>query len=188
MVGLVRQGVVAHIVLFCLSPPAGSAPLEGVVSDSSQHSGQPLIYTLNQAVKQEPLDIGVAYTYPSSVPLDQSGNLGYTASLFLSTNLNHSPNNGGPLAPAATAAITSVLSSTEGHSGLTHTARGLQETGGALPSDYRAQEAQLPLSDNLETPAGTGEGPPGVCGDLDMEGKELAKLQTVQMDEDSNDL
>ncbi|KAK3516645.1 hypothetical protein QTP70_022017 [Hemibagrus guttatus] len=166
---------------------AGSAPLEGVVSDSSQHSGQPLLYTLNQAVKQEPLDIGVAYTYPS-VPLDQNVNLGYTASLFLSTNLNHSPNNGGPLAPAATAAITSVLSSTEGHSGLTHTARGLQETGGALPSDYRAQEAQLPLSDNLETPASTGEGPPGVCGDLDMEGKELAKLQTVQMDEDSNDL
>ncbi|KAK2864024.1 hypothetical protein Q7C36_003178 [Tachysurus vachellii] len=170
------------------APSHGSAPLEGVVSDSSQHSGQPLLYTLNQAVKQEPLDIGVAYSYPSSMPLDQSGNLGYTASLFLSTNLNHSPNNGGPLAPAATAAITSVLSSTEGHPGLTHTARGLQETGGALPSDYRAQEAQLPLSDNLETPADTGEGPPGVCGDLDMEGKELAKLQTVQMDEDSNDL
>ncbi|XP_046691598.1 homeobox protein SIX4b isoform X2 [Silurus meridionalis] len=170
------------------APSHGSAPLDGVVSDSSQHSGQPLLYTLNQAVKQEPLDIGVAYAYPSSVPLDHSGNLGYTASLFLSTNLSHSPNNGGPLAPAATAAITSVLSSTEGHAGLTHTARGLQETGGALPSDYRAQEAQLPLSDNLETPAGTGEGLPGVCGDLDMEGKELAKLQTVQMDEDSSDL
>ncbi|XP_026858810.2 homeobox protein SIX4b [Electrophorus electricus] len=163
-----------------------SSPLDGVVSDSSQHSGQPLLYTLSQAVKQEPLDIGVGYTYPPSMPLDQTGNLGYTASLFLSSSLGHSADGGGPLAPAATAAVTSVLSSTEGHSTLTHTARSLQEGGGALPSDYRAQEAQLPLSDPLETPAGPGEGP--VCGDLEMEGKELAKLQTVQMDEDDGDL
>ncbi|XP_062857418.1 homeobox protein SIX4b isoform X1 [Trichomycterus rosablanca] len=170
------------------APPHSSAPLEGVVSDSSQQSAQPLLYTLNQAVKEEPLDIGVGYSYASNVSLDQSANLGYTASLFLSSNLGHSVVNGGSLEPAATAAITSVLSSTEGHSTLAHSARGLQEAGGALPSVYRAQEAQLPLSDNLENSVSTREGPHGVCSDLDMEGKELAKLQTVQMDEDSSDL
>ncbi|KAG9282819.1 homeobox protein SIX4 [Astyanax mexicanus] len=167
------------------APSHGSAPLDGVVSDSSQHSGQPLLYTLNQAVKQEPLDIGVGYTYPSTMALDQTGNLGYTASLFLSSNLGPTPDNGSPLAPAATAAVTSVLSSTEGHSTLTHAARGLLEGGSTLPSNYTTHDAQLPLSNNLESPAGHGEG--SVCRDLDMEGKELAKLQTVQMDTD-NDL
>ncbi|XP_072552662.1 homeobox protein SIX4b [Salminus brasiliensis] len=167
------------------APSHGSTPLDGVVSDSSQHSSQPLLYTLNQVVKQEPLDIGVGYTYPSALALDQTGNLGYTASLFLSSNLGPSPDSGGPLAPSATAAVTSVLSSTEGHSTLTHTARGLLEGGSTLPSDYTTQDAQLPLSNNLEASAGPGEGPG--CRDLDMEGKELAKLQTVQMDTD-NDL
>lgn len=134
------------------------------------------------------MDIGVGYSYPSSVSLDQSANLGYTASLFLSSNLSHSVVNGSSLEPAATAAITSVLSSTEGHSTLAHSARGLQEAGGALASDYRAQEDHLPLSDSLENSVRSQEGPHGVCSDLDMEGKELAKLQTVQMDEDSSDL
>ncbi|XP_017565973.1 homeobox protein SIX4b [Pygocentrus nattereri] len=166
------------------APSHGSTPLDGVVSDSSQHSGQPLLYTLNQVVKQEPLDIGVGYTYPSGMPLDQTGNLGYTASLFLSSNLGPSPDNSSPLAPAVTAAVTSVLSSTEGHTTLTHATRGLQEGGSTLSSDYTTQDTQLPLSNNLEVPVGHGEGP--VCGDMDMEGKELAKLQTVQMDADSD--
>ncbi|XP_066533090.1 homeobox protein SIX4b [Hoplias malabaricus] len=166
------------------APSHGSTPLDGVVSDSSQHPGQPLLYTLNQVVKQEPLDIGVGYTYPSSMSLDQTSHLGYTASLFLSSNLGPSPDNGGPLAPAATAAVTSVLSSTDGHSTLTHATRGLQEAGSTLSSNYTTQDAQLPLSASLEPPGGPGEGP--VCGDMDMEGKELAKLQTVQMDADSD--
>lgn len=135
-------------------------------------------------VKQEPLDIGVGYTYTSGMPLDQTGNLGYTASLFLSSNLGPSPDNSGPLAPSATVAVTSVLSSTEGHTALTHSGCGLQEGRSTLPSDYTTQDAQLPLSNNLEAPAVPGEGQ--VCGDLDMEGKELAKLQTVQMDADSD--
>lgn len=60
-------------------------------------------------------------------------------------------------------------------------------------SDYRDHSGALTLSETLEV-AGGATGPAGVgavravCGDLELEGKELAKLQTVQMDEDGNDL
>ncbi|XP_051511727.1 homeobox protein SIX4-like [Myxocyprinus asiaticus] len=165
----------------------GSTPLGNVVSDSSQHSSQTLLYT--QTVKQEPLDVAGSYTYPSEMPLDQGSSLGYTASLFLSSNLGSSSSSGSSLPPTATATVTSALSSTEVHHSLNQARRGLQGDNGALSSDYRSQDVQLPLSNSLQVPARVGEGPIRVvCVDLDMEGKELAKLQTVQMDDDGSDL
>ncbi|KAK7133233.1 hypothetical protein R3I94_015187 [Phoxinus phoxinus] len=157
----------------------GSAPLGNVVSDSSQHSSQTLLYT--QTVKQEPLDVSGSYTYHSEMPLDQGGNLGYTASLFLSSS-----SSSGSLQPTVTATVTSALSSTEVHHALSQAGRGLQENSVALSSDYRSQDVLLP---NMHVASRAGEGPVRVvCGDLDMEGKELAKLQTVQMDDDGSDL
>ncbi|XP_051951531.1 homeobox protein SIX4b [Xyrauchen texanus] len=160
----------------------GSAPLGNVASDSAQHSNQTLLYT--QTVKQEPLDVVGSYSYPSEMPLDQGNNLGYTASLFLSSNLSSSSSSGNCLPHTVTATVTSALSNTEVHHSLNQVGRGLQQDIRALSSDYRSQDVQLSLST-----ARVGEGRIRVvCGDLDMEGKELAKLQTVQMDDDSSDL
>lgn len=165
----------------------GSAPLGNVVSNSPQHSSQTLLYT--QTVKQEPLDVTGSYTYPSQISLDQGSNLGYTASLFLSSNLGSSSSTVGSLAPTVTATVTSAHTSAEVHHSLNQPGRGLHEDNGALSSDYGHEGIQLPLSNSLQVSARPVEGPVRVvCGDLDMEGKELAKLQTVQMDEDGSDL
>ncbi len=166
--------------IFSFIPHSGSAPLGNVVSDSPQHSSQTLLYT--QTVKQEPLDVSGSYTYPSEMTLDQGSNLGYTASLFLSSS-----STGGSLPPTITATVTSAHSSTEVHHTLNRAGRGLQEDNVALSSIYRSQDVQLPNS--LQVVSRAGDGPIRVvCGDLDMEGKELAKLQTVQMDDDGSDL
>ncbi|XP_042602650.1 homeobox protein SIX4b [Cyprinus carpio] len=158
----------------------GSAPLGNVVSDSPQHLSQTLLYT--QTVKQEPLDVSGSYTYPSEMSLDQGSNLGYTASLFLSSS-----STSGSLPPTVTATVTSALSGTGVHHTLNQAGRGIQEDSVALSSDYRSQDVQLPNS--LQVVSRAGECPVRVvCGDLDMEGKELAKLQTVQMDDDGSDL
>ncbi|XP_056621258.1 homeobox protein SIX4b [Triplophysa dalaica] len=165
----------------------GSAPLGNVVSDSPQHSNQTLLYT--QTVKQEPLDVTGSYTYPSEISLDQGSNLGYTASLFLSSNLGSSSSTGGSLAPTVTATVTSALSSTEVHHSLNQSGRSLHEGNGTLSSDYGSEGIHLHLSNSLHGPSRAVEGPVRViCGDLEMEGKELAKLQTVQMDDDGSDL
>ncbi len=138
-------------------------------------------FTLS-TVKQEPLDVSGSYTYPSEMTLDQGSNLGYTASLFLSSS-----STGGSLPPTITATVTSAHSSTEVHHTLNQAGRGLQEDNVALSSVYRSQDVQLPNS--LQVVSRAGDGPIRVvCGDLDMEGKELAKLQTVQMDDDGSDL
>lgn len=157
----------------------GSGPLGNVVSDSPQHSSQTLLYT--QTVKQEPLDVTGSYTYPSEISLDQGSNLGYTASLFLSSNLGSSSSTVGSLAPTVTATVTSEV-----HHSLNQPGRGLHEDSRALSSDYGPEGIQLP---SIQVPVRPVEGPVRVvCGDLDMEGKELAKLQTVQMDDDGSDL
>lgn len=151
-----------------------------MVSDSPQHLSQTLLYT--QTVKQEPLDVSGSYTYPSEMSLDQGSNLGYTASLFLSSS-----STSGSLPPTVTATVTSALSGTGVHHTLNQAGRGIQEDSVALSSDYRSQDVQLPNS--LQVVSRAGECPVRVvCGDLDMEGKELAKLQTVQMDDDGSDL
>lgn len=156
-----------------------------MVSDSPQHSSQALLYT--QTVKQEPLDVTGSYTYPSEISLDQGSNLGYTASLFLSSNLGSSSS--GPLVPTVTATVTSALSGAEVHHSLNQAGRSLQADNGTLSSDYGSEGIHLPLSNSLQVSARAVEGPVRViCGDLDMEGKELAKLQTVQMDDDGSDL
>ncbi|XP_030626907.1 homeobox protein SIX4b [Chanos chanos] len=168
------------------TPSHGSGPLGSVVSDSSQQSSHALLYTLTQPVKQEPLDVGAGYPYSSDVPLDQSGQLGYTASLFLSSNLTASSSNG---SPTVTATVTSTLSAHKGHTSLTNNVHSSHQVdGGVLSLDYRDHNAQLPLSNTLDVSSGANGAVRAVCSDLDVEGKELAKLQTVQMDEDNSDL
>uniref|UniRef100_A0AAY4AY08 Homeobox domain-containing protein n=1 Tax=Denticeps clupeoides TaxID=299321 RepID=A0AAY4AY08_9TELE len=159
------------------TPPShGSAPLGAVAAGDPppQHS-PPVLYTLTQAVKQEPVEVGAVgggYSYPAEMSLDQSAHLGYTASLFLSSNL---------AAPSPSAAISSEE---QGHHVQTHVVHQAGAGDGVLPSDYRDQNAPLALPEALE-PSGAVR---AVCGELEMEGKDLAKLQTVQMDEDGNHL
>ncbi|XP_012680216.2 homeobox protein SIX4b [Clupea harengus] len=177
----------------------GSAPLGSVVSDTPQQS-PPVLYTLTQAVKQEPLESGAGhpggYSYQTDMSLDQTTHMGYTASLFLSSSSTSSSSS---IVPAATTTVTSALSSAEGLAGQHHSIRILHHAGdvvgsgttsGLVPADYRDHGGVLSLSESLE--AATGPGAAGavraVCAELELEGKELAKLQTVQMDEDCNDL
>lgn len=182
-----------------------------------------MLYTLTQAVKQEPLEAGVGnpgggYSYQTDMSLDQTAHLGYTASLFLSSSMasvattpssSSSPASITPHAIAATTITTSALTSAEGLIGHSHADRGILHTaedvgmvgsnggGGATvasalaPSDYRDHGGTLSLSESLEMASGPGAAASavrGVCGELELEGKELAKLQTVQMDEEGNDL
>ncbi|KAL2082290.1 hypothetical protein ACEWY4_022108 [Coilia grayii] len=191
----------------------GTAPLGGVVSDAPQQASSPVLYTLTQAVKQEPLEPGVGnpggYSYQTDMSLDQTGHLGYTASLFLSSSMATAaiPSSSSSSAPSSSSIAhssitTTALSSTEdlGGSGQPHATRILHPgddvvggVGGAgsvlAPSSYRDHSGALSLSETLEV---AGPGAAGavraVCGELELEGKELAKLQTVQMDEDGNDL
>lgn len=186
-----------------------------------------MLYTLTQAVKQEPLEAGAGnhgggggggYSYQTDMSLDQTAHLGYTASLFLSSSMasvattpssSSSLTSVAPHGIAATTITTSALSSAEGLVGHSHADRGiLHATGdvgvvgsngsgsatvasGLAPSDYRDHGGALSLSESLEVASGPGAGASavrGVCGELELEGKELAKLQTVQMDEDGSDL
>lgn len=202
---------------------SGSAPLDGVVSDAPQQASPPVLYTLTQAVKQEPLEAGAGnpggcgYSYQTDMSLDQTAHLGYTASLFLSSSMasvattpsSSSPASVTPHAIAATTITTSALSSAEGLLGQSQADRGILHvadnvgivgsngTGGSTvasalaPSDYRDHGGALSLSESLEVASGPGVAASAVravCGELELEGKELAKLQTVQMDEEGNDL
>ncbi|TRY95561.1 hypothetical protein DNTS_001640 [Danionella cerebrum] len=159
-----------------ISSTHGSSPLGSVAGDSSQHPNHALLYS--QTVKQEPLEVPGGYAYPPEIPLDQGSNLGYTASLFLSSS-----STGGSLPPTITATVTS----SDVHHALNQSAHALSEDSVPLSSNYNSHGVQLPS--NLQGATRAIEGPiRGVCGDLDTEGKELAKLQTVQMDDDGNDL
>lgn len=219
------------------SSSPGTAPLGGVVSDNPQQpSSSPVLYTLTQAVKQEPLEHGVgnpnhgaggysSYHQTDMSSLDQTGHLGYTASLFLSPSMA-APTAATAVVPSPSSSSSSISMSTSSSSSMTtitttalsgaedhlsgvgasvgqpHATRILhpgEEVVGVVgrsvleTSDYRDHSGALTLSETLEV-AGGATGPAGVgavravCGDLELEGKELAKLQTVQMDEDGNDL
>ncbi|XP_076128336.1 homeobox protein SIX4b isoform X1 [Alosa pseudoharengus] len=182
----------------------GSAHMGSVVSDASQQASPPVLYTLTQAVKQEPLEAGAGnpggYSYQTEMSLDQTAHLGYTASLFLSSNMAAAPVSSTPSSSSSSSSIalnhtttttvtTSALSGAEGLVGQSHSGR--MDMGGVVPSDYRDHGGALSLSESLEVATGPGTAAGAVraiCGELELEGKELAKLQTVQMDEDGNDL
>ncbi|KAG9336623.1 hypothetical protein JZ751_002970 [Albula glossodonta] len=165
-----------------------------------------VLYTMANPVqpiiKQEPVE-GEGYAFPSGLHLDPGGQLSYSP-----TSLNSSE-----ALPSSQASAITVVSSSSAEPG-DYTTLSASSTIGPqtvqthhhlLPSDYSGHNPLPPHSHTTHpsTPSLNGflsitedkAGASGMsdmvramCGEMEAEEKELAKLQTVQMDEDISDL
>lgn len=154
------------------------------------------------AIKKEPLDGGVYSSYHQGLHLDHSGQLSYT-----NPNSEEAPSNQGPAPTTEVSAVSSSSPESEVYTTLTVSAPLMVQTN---PSSHHLQSAEYlgshevrgPPSSHLIGPGmnsnymnlsenkvggsgGMNEMVQVMCGEMDgVEGKELAKLQTVQMKED----
>ncbi|XP_006786254.1 homeobox protein SIX4a [Neolamprologus brichardi] len=166
---------------------------------SMSNSGQP-------SIKKEPLEGGVYSSYHHGLHLDPSGQINYSGSEEISSSRG----------PASTAEVTAVSSSSpdsEVYTTLTVSTPLMAQT---EPSNHHLQPTEylgghevrgapsshlmgpgmnnnyMNLSESKVDGSGSGsmnEMVRAMCGEMEAtEGKELAKLQTVQMDEDMADL
>lgn len=194
-------------------PAAGSMPLNNVAVSSSSsddsfqqqdkltmtslHHGT-VLYNMSNAIKKEPLESGVYSSYHQALHLDYA-----TAS-------EEPPSSRGP-APGDEVSVVSTSSSEPGvYTTLTASTPLMAQTDVAVshhlhPTEYLGgHDMRGPPPAHLMGPGMnseymkvSGDGSAGgvtdmvraMCGDMDgVEEKELAKLQTVQMDEDMADL
>ncbi|XP_068607786.1 homeobox protein SIX4a [Brachionichthys hirsutus] len=154
------------------------------------------------SIKKEPLEGGV-YSYHHGLHLDASGRLSYTPS-----NSEEAPSSQGPASANGVPAISSSSPEPEVYTSLTVSTPLMAQSN---PSSLHLQAAEYlvghevrrapsshlmgPYMNLSESKVG-GSGSRGVtemvramCGEMEaVEGKELAKLQTVQMEEDMADL
>lgn len=167
---------------------------------SMSNVGQP-------SIKKEPLERGVYSSYHHGLHLDPSGQISYTT-----PNSEEIPSSQGPVSATEVPAITSSSPEPEVYTTLTvstplmaqtdpsshhhlqpteylggHEVRGGHLMGPGMNSEY------MNLSESKVDGSGSGGGVNemvrAMCGEMEaVEGKELAKLQTVQMDEDMADL
>lgn len=173
---------------------------------TSLHHGT-VLYNMSNAIKKEPLESGVYSSYHQALHLDPSGPLGYTAAAAAS---EEPPSSRGP-APGDEVSVVSTSSSEPGvYTTLTASTPLMAHTDAVVghhlhPTEYLGgHDMRGPPPAHLMGPGMnseymkvSGDGSAGgvtdmvraMCGDMDgVEGKELAKLQTVQMDEDMSDL
>uniref|UniRef100_A0A3Q3JHF7 Homeobox domain-containing protein n=1 Tax=Monopterus albus TaxID=43700 RepID=A0A3Q3JHF7_MONAL len=161
---------------------------------SMSNSGQPCI-------KKEPLEGGVYSSYHHGLHLDPSGQLSYTT-----PDSEEVPSSQAPTSTTEATAVSSSSPEPEVYTTLTVSTPLMAQTDPSShqlqPTEYlRSPEVQghllgpgmnrdyMNLSENKVEGSGSGgmnEMVQAICGE--MEGKELAKLQTVQMDEDMADL
>ncbi|XP_070836191.1 homeobox protein SIX4a [Chaetodon trifascialis] len=171
-----------------------------------------VLYNMSSAgqpsIKKEPLEGGVYSSYHHGLHLDPSGQLSYTT-----PSSDEVPSSRGPASTTEVPAVSSSSPEPEVYTTLTvstplmaqtdpsshhlqpteylggHEVRGPPAShlmGPGMNSDY------MNLSENKVGGSGSGgvnEMVRAMCGEMEaMEGKELAKLQTVQMEEDMADL
>ncbi|XP_058472117.1 homeobox protein SIX4a [Solea solea] len=169
-----------------------------------------VLYSLSNAgqpsIKKEPLEGGVYSSYHHGLHLDPNGQLSYTT-----PNSEEAPSSRGPTSTTEVSAVAVSSPEPEVYTTLTistplmaqtdarshhlqptaylggHEVRGpLHLMGPGMNSNF------MNLSDNKVDGSGSGsmnEMVRAMCGEMEaVEGKELAKLQTVQMDEDMADL
>lgn len=175
-------------------------PQDKLTMTSLHHSS--VLYSLSNqtAIKKEPLDGGIYSSYHTGLHLDPSGQISYTSPDSASSH-------------AADATVSSSSSEPEVYTTLTNSTPLMAQTDqdthhhlqpaeylgshevhrGAPPSHLMGPGMNSDYM-NLPESKADGSGPGGMnemvramCGELE-EGKELAKLQTVQMDEDMSDL
>ncbi|XP_031134393.1 homeobox protein SIX4a [Sander lucioperca] len=163
--------------------------------------------TGQQAIKKEPLEGGVYSSYHHGLHLDPSGQLSYTT-----PNSEEVPSSQGPALTTEVSAVSSSSPEPEVYTTLTVSTPLMAQTDPGShhlqPAEYlRGHEVRGPSSHlmgpcmnnnymNLVENKVDGTGSGGVsemmramCGEMEaVEGKELAKLQTVQMEEDMADL
>ncbi|KAM7403071.1 hypothetical protein PAMA_003818 [Pampus argenteus] len=167
---------------------------------SMSNVGQP-------SIKKEPLEGGVYSSYHHGLHLDPSGHISYTT-----PNSQEIPSSQGPVSAAEVPSIASSSPEPEVYTTLTvstplmaqtdpsghhhlqpteylggHEVRGGHLMGPGMNSNYMSlSESKV---DGSGSAGGVNEMVRAMCGEMEaVEGKELAKLQTVQMDEDMADL
>ncbi|XP_037602654.1 homeobox protein SIX4a [Sebastes umbrosus] len=162
---------------------------------SMSNAGQP-------SIKKEPLEGGVYASYHHGLHMDPNGHLSYTG-----PNSEEVPSSQGPASTAEVSAISSSSPEPEVYTTLTVSTPLMAQTN---PSSHHMQPAEylrgppshligpgmnsnyMNLSENKADGSGSGgvsEMVRAMCGEMEaVEGKELAKLQTVQMEEDMADL
>lgn len=193
------------------SPSNDSFQQQDKMTMSSLHHST-VLYSMSNAeqpsIKKEPLEGGVYSSYHHGLHLDPNGQISYAT-----PNSDDAPSSQGPASTVEVAAVTSSSPEPEVYTTLTvstplmaqtdpsnhhlqsteylggHEVRGPPPThlmGSSMNSDY------MSLSENKvggSGPGGVNEMVRAMCGEMEaVEGKELAKLQTVQMDEDMADL
>lgn len=171
-----------------------------------------VLYNMSNAgqpsIKKEPLEGGVYSTYHQGLHLDPSGQLSYTT-----PNSEEVPSSHGPASTTEVPAVSSSSPEPEVYTTLTVSTPLMAHTDPSShhlqPTDYLgSHEVRGPPSSHLMGPGmnrdymnlsenkvggssagGVNEMVRAMCGEMDaVEGKELAKLQTVQMEEDMADL
>lgn len=164
--------------------------------------------TTQPSIKKEPLEGGVFSSYHHGLHLDPSGQISYTT-----PNSEEVPSSQGPASTTEVSAVSSSSPEPEVYTTLTVSTPLMAQTDPnshhLQPTDYLGgHEVRGAPSSHLMAPGlnsnfmnlseskvdGSGSGGVNemvraICGEMEaVEGKELAKLQTVQMDEDMADL
>uniref|UniRef100_UPI0037E89EB8 homeobox protein SIX4a n=1 Tax=Semicossyphus pulcher TaxID=241346 RepID=UPI0037E89EB8 len=149
------------------------------------------------SIKKEPLE-GVVYSsYHHGLHLDPSGQLTYTT-----PNSEDVPSSRGPASNTEVTAVSSSSPEPEVYTTLTvstplmahtdHSSHHLQPSDylRGPPSSHLMNSDFMNLSESkVEVSGGVSEMVRAMCGEMEaVEGKDLAKLQTVQMEEDMADL
>ncbi|AWP16491.1 putative homeobox protein SIX4 [Scophthalmus maximus] len=198
-------------------PQQGTIPLNNIAvssssDDSFQHHHSTVLYSMSNAgqpsIKKEPLEGGVYSSYHHGLHLDPSGQISYTTS-----SSEEAPSSRGPASSTEVPAVTSSSPEPEVYTTLTISTPLMAQTDAnshhLQPTEYLGGHGvrgpppshlmgpgmtgnYMNLSENKVDGSGSGgmnEMVRAMCGEMEaVEGKELAKLQTVQMDEDMADL
>lgn len=154
----------------------------------------------SMGIKKEPLEGGVYSTYHHGLHLDPSGHISYSA-----PNAEEGSSSQGPTSTTEATAVSSSSPEPEVYTTLTISTPLMAQT---EPGRHHLQAAEylgppsshmigsgmsnsyMNISENKVAGAGgVSEMVRAMCGEMEaVEGKELAKLQTVQMDEDMANL
>ncbi|XP_054651460.1 homeobox protein SIX4a [Dunckerocampus dactyliophorus] len=183
-----------------------SASDDSLTMTSLHHST--VLYSMSSVsqppIKKEPLEGGVYSSYHHGLHLDPSGQINFSTPGSVEAPSTQVPVSATGEVPAVTASSPDVYTTLTVSTPLMaqtnpsshhlqpvkyHEVRAAQPShlmGACMTSDY------MTLSENkteCSGPAGVSEMVRAMCGDMEpVEGKELAKLQTVQMDQDMADL
>ncbi|XP_019725795.1 homeobox protein SIX4a [Hippocampus comes] len=202
----ITQGTIALNDVAVSSSSEDSFQQQDKLSMTSLHHSTVLynMSSVNQSpIKKEPLEGGGYSSYHHGLHLDPSGQMGYSTASSEETPSSQAPVSASAATSSSPEVYTTLTVSTPLMAQTNLSSHHLQ------PAEYlRGHEVRAPQPSHLMGPCMDNEymslsenkvdnpGQAGVtdmvramCGDMEpVEGKELAKLQTVQMDEDMADL